>query len=271
MMNESVEVKLGSATTGAVQTGINQTGQTGQTGLVGHSDFKHYWPPSRKFSPLLNSEKAKSEKIRVARTIKQELDAIQANTGDTGNTASAKDGGNASGDAVDNKNTVSGNNSGSADLPNSVSSVGLPKAITEKYVAKLEKIFNVDPPKMPSLRKADAILNDYKSLETVSEADIALLHLHYAECCVNHIDCFGGGPEELYDAAGENFKAALDYAKKDREFLGRNVELFKSVAYGFPGTEYLADWLEEILPRESRSTKNSQKQKTQRGRQRDVR
>ena len=241
VMNESVEVKLWSATTGAVQTGINQTGQTV---LVGHSDFKHYWPPSRKFSPLLNSEKAKSEEIRVARTIKQALDAIQMAQASTAN---AKDSDN----TVDNKNAVSGNNSGSADLPDSAGSTGLPQSITEKYVTKLEKIFNVDPPKMPSLRKAEQILTNYKSLKAVSEADIALFHLHYAECCVNHLDCFGGGPEELYDAAGENFKAALDYAKKDREFLGRNVDLFKSIAYGFPGTEYLADWLEGVVPRKA--------------------
>ena len=251
VMNESVEVKLGGAITEAAQTGSGQT-RTNQSGQPSHTDFKHYWPPSRKFSPLLNSEKAKSEEIRVAKTIRQALDAIQANTEDTGDAASAEDSGDASDNAVDTKNTVSGNNSGSVSsvsLPDSTGSVGLPKSITDKYVTKLEKIFNVDPPKMPSLRKADAILNDYKSQKGASEADIALFHLHYAECCVNHLDCFGGGPEELYDAAGENFKAALDYAKKDREFLERNVDFFKSVAYGFLGTEYLADWLEEVLPK----------------------
>ena len=133
----------------------------------------------------------------------------------------------------------------------------LSQSVIDQYVTKLECVFDVDPPKMPSLRKADAILNDYKSQKGASEADIALFHLHYAECCVNHLDCFGGGPEELYDAAEDNFRAALDYAKKDRKFLDENVDLFKSVAYGFPGTEYLADWLEEILPRESRFTKQS--------------
>ena len=249
VMNESVEVKLGSADLG--QTRAEQTGQTG------HIDFKHYWPPSRKFSPLLNSEKAKSEEIRVARTIahvlQQTVPSVQSNIENTGNTASAEDSDN----AVD-KHTVSDNNS---PLPSSVGLTGLPKSVTEKYVAKLEKIFNVDPPKMPSLRKADALLNDYKKQKGISDADIALFCLHYAECCVNHLDCFGGGPEELYDAAGENFRAAIEYAKKDGDFLGRNVELFKSVAYGFPGTEYLGDWLEEVLPRKATRHSKSGKRK----------
>lgn len=57
----------------------------------------------------------------------------------------------------------------------------LSQSVIDQYVNKLEKIFNVDPPKILSLRKANAILNGYKSQNDVSEVDIALFHLHYAE------------------------------------------------------------------------------------------
>ena len=119
-------------------------------------------------------------------------------------------------------------------------------AVTEQYTKKLQKIFDVDPPKMPSLKKADALLNDYRS-KGASDDQLALFKLKYAGLCVEHLDCFGGGPDELYEAANENFRAALDYAKQDSEFLAENMKMFKDVATGFPGTEYLADWLEAVV------------------------
>lgn len=115
--------------------------------------------------------------------------------------------------------------------------------LTEKYISKLERIFEA---REPSILKADQLLAEF-IISAPSDADIALLRLHYADCCVNELALYGGGPKEFYKAADSNFKFAVDYARSDRAFLDKNLDFFKSVAEGFPETEYFAEWLDEIL------------------------
>ena len=151
----------------------------------------------------------------------------------------------------------------------SSSEEGLSDAIIDKYLSKLEKVFDVEPPKDPSLRKAEKLLQDFIKAGA-SESDIAYFKLNYAECCVDQLDAYGGGDDELYEAADENYRAALDYAKKDHLFLTCNLDIFKSVAHGFPGTEYLADWLEEIEPKQDTGRKQSTTKSTTKGDRSDI-
>ena len=127
------------------------------------------------------------------------------------------------------------------------------KAVTknmEKYLDKLEKVFDVEPPRSPSLVKAEKILNEFISSKPApTGADVALFRLHYAEFCVDELDFYGGGPEELEDVAGENYRAALDYAQKHESFFFDHLVLLNDVAVTFPGTEYLFEWLQDLIYR----------------------
>ena len=127
----------------------------------------------------------------------------------------------------------------------------------KKYISKLEKLFDTTPPNspafpsfpsFPAFGKVEKLLAEFlSSLPAPSEADIALFKLKYAEGCINELDAWGNGPEELEDLAFENYKAALDYAKKDEAFFFDNLQLLYDVANTYPGADYFREYLQELV------------------------
>lgn len=118
----------------------------------------------------------------------------------------------------------------------------------KNYIRKLQHLFDTTPPNSPSFQKVEKLLSDFiHSTPAPSEADIALFKLHYAEGCIDELDAWGNGPEELEDLALENYRAALDYAKKDEAFFFDNLQLLYDVAATYPGADYFREYLQELV------------------------
>ena len=117
-----------------------------------------------------------------------------------------------------------------------------PSRFLAKYIGKLKEAFatSLAP---TSVFKAEMVLKDL-IYAGGTDRDIAFFRLSYANCCAEEQMSFGEGPD-LREAAEENFKAALEYAKEDEIFFSDNVELFRNVAEGFP--EHLEEYLDEAL------------------------